>query len=141
MVRSIILLVAGLVSGAVLFSTFGEPGGVSTMSSSSAPEDEWFKKEVVNSKLPVIVDFTATWCGPCKAMKKDLDKLEQEFVGKFKVVPVDIDERPEISDHYNVDGVPTLLILKRGKVVAKRDGVDGGSDTYEGLKQFVTRHL
>lgn len=81
-----------------------------------------FDAEVIKSTVPVLVDFTATWCGPCKAIAPIVDELADTYAGKAKVAKLDIDEAQDISVKYGVRGVPTLLVFKNGEVVAKQVG-------------------
>ena len=73
-----------------------------------------FDSEVLKSDVPVLVDFTATWCGPCKALAPIVEKLADEFAGKVKVGKLDIDESPEVTAKYGVRSVPTVLVFKGG---------------------------
>ena len=81
-----------------------------------------FDREVVKSEVPVLVDFFATWCGPCKMLAPVLESVAQQFQGKAKVVKVDIDESPELAQQYGVTAVPTLLVFSGGKAVQKAMG-------------------
>jgi thioredoxin 1 len=81
-----------------------------------------FDREVVNSNVPVLVDFFATWCGPCKMLAPVLESVAQQFQGQAKVVKVDIDESPELAGQYGVTAVPTLLVFSGGKVLQKAMG-------------------
>ena len=74
-----------------------------------------FDAEVLKADLPVLVDFGATWCGPCKAIAPIVDKIADENVGKYKIVKVDIDESPALATRYQIRGVPTLLVFKGGE--------------------------
>lgn len=74
-----------------------------------------FDTEVLQSDKPVVVDFTATWCGPCKQLAPIIDKLADEFEGKVKVGKVDIDENPAISRKYGIKNVPTVLVFRNGQ--------------------------
>ncbi|MEZ4300858.1 MAG: thioredoxin [Polyangiaceae bacterium] len=73
-----------------------------------------FESEVLKSDLPVLVDFTATWCGPCKALAPIVEKLADEFQGKIKVGKLDIDESPDVTARYGVRSVPTVIVFKGG---------------------------
>ncbi|KAI4453771.1 Thioredoxin [Holotrichia oblita] len=78
-----------------------------------------FENEVLKSDLPVMVDFYAEWCGPCKMIAPSLEALSQEMAGKAKVVKVDIDKESDIVTTYNIRSVPTLMFFKNGEVVDK----------------------
>ena len=81
-----------------------------------------FDNEVVKNDLPVLVDFTATWCGPCRQISPLVDQLADEYVGKAKVTKLDIDESPGVASRFGIRGVPTLLVFKGGQVVAQQVG-------------------
>jgi thioredoxin 1 len=84
--------------------------------------DKTFETEVLKSKEPVLVDFFAEWCGPCKAMAGALDQVATELTGKLKVVKLDIDANPEQTAKHQIRSVPTLMIFKDGKVVSQKIG-------------------
>jgi len=90
--------------------------------SSIAVTDENFEAEVLKADEPVLVDFWAEWCGPCKSLSPLVDELADEMQGKIKVVKVNIDEAPEAPTKYGVRGIPTLMIFKGGEVVDTRVG-------------------
>lgn len=79
--------------------------------------DENFEKEVLKSDIPVLVDFFAEWCGPCKMMGPVIEKLAEEYEGKWKIGKIDVDQSPKTSMTYSVQSIPTLLFFKDGKVV------------------------
>jgi len=85
--------------------------------------DKNFESEVLNSDKPVLVDFTATWCGPCKMLSPIVDKLADEFVGTYKVAKVDIDESGQTARKYGIRSVPTVMVFKGGQKVAQHVGV------------------
>jgi thioredoxin len=78
--------------------------------------DSDFEGEVLKSQTPVLIDFWAPWCGPCKAIAPALDELADEYAGKLKVVKMNVDENPETPARYGVRGIPNLLIIKGGQV-------------------------
>ncbi|KZM44196.1 thioredoxin [Marinomonas sp. SBI22] len=84
--------------------------------------DAQFQDEVLNSELPVVVDFWAPWCGPCKMIGPVLEDVAGEMEGKIKVVKINVDENPDTAPKYNVRGIPTLLVVKGGEVVATKVG-------------------
>ena len=90
--------------------------------SSVAVNDAEFENEVLQSDKPVIVDFWAEWCGPCKQLSPVVDELAEDMKDSVKVVKVNIDEAPEAPTKYGVRGVPTLMIFKDGQVVDTRVG-------------------
>src|SRR5258708_10603890 len=78
--------------------------------------DQTFDAEVLKSDKPVLVDFTASWCGPCKVLSPIVDKIADESQGKFKVVKVDIDEAPTTAATYGIRGVPTVFAFENGAI-------------------------
>jgi thioredoxin 1 len=88
----------------------------------SSVNDLNFETEVLKSETPVLVDFTATWCGPCKQIAPLIDQLADEYVGKVKVVKLDIDEAPNTAVKFGVRGVPTIIVFKGGEAVARQMG-------------------
>ncbi|NJO32797.1 MAG: thioredoxin [Rhodospirillales bacterium] len=84
--------------------------------------DASFEAEVIKSAEPVVVDFFAEWCGPCKAMAPALEQVSQEMAGKVKVVKIDVDQNPEITQKYRIQAMPTLMVFKDGKVAAQQVG-------------------
>ena len=85
--------------------------------------DQNFEAEVLKSDLPVLVDFTATWCGPCKALAPIVEKLADEFQGKVKVGKLDIDDAPEVTKKYGVRSVPTVIVFKGGQKAGQNVGL------------------
>ena len=84
--------------------------------------DANFQTEVLESGLPVLVDFTAVWCGPCKMLDPIVKQLAQQWDGKVKVVKLDVDDSPELAMNYQVMGVPTLMLFKHGQPVERVSG-------------------
>ena len=81
-----------------------------------------FKEEVLNADKPVLVDFFATWCGPCKMTAPHVAKLAQNYEGKVKVCKLDVDETADVAQAYSISSIPTLLVFKNGEVVNKHIG-------------------
>lgn len=85
--------------------------------------DTTFDSEVLRSDSPVLVDFTATWCGPCRQLAPVVDKIADENVGKYKVAKVDIDACPTTALKYRIKGVPTVMVFKGGELRGQHVGV------------------
>ena len=88
----------------------------------TAVTDASFDAEVLKSTEPVLVDFHAQWCGPCKAMAPALEQVAAEMKGKVKIVKVDVDENPKVTGTYGIRAMPTLILFKGGKVAAQHTG-------------------
>jgi thioredoxin 1 len=86
-------------------------------------DDASFEAEVLKADKPVLVDFGATWCGPCKALAPVVAGLADETVGKYKIVTVDIDDAPGVAQKYGIRGVPTLAVFRGGAKTASHVGV------------------
>jgi thioredoxin 1 len=82
-----------------------------------------FQNEVLESDVPVLVDFTATWCGPCKALAPIVEKIADEFQGKIKVGKLDIDDAPGIASKYSVRSVPTVIVFRGGQKAGSHVGL------------------
>jgi thioredoxin 1 len=79
--------------------------------------DSSFKAEVLDSATPVLVDFWATWCAPCRAIAPSLEELATQYKGQVKIAKVDVDENNEVAQKYDIRSIPTLLLFKGGKVI------------------------
>lgn len=99
--------------------------------------DETFKSEVLGSDKPVLLDFWAEWCGPCKQMTPALEELAGELDGKVVVAKMNIEESPETPMDFHVRGVPTLMVFKGGEVVATRSGAMTKSKLAEWLAEHT----
>ena len=87
-------------------------------------EDSTFDKEVLKSDIPVLVDFWAVWCGPCKAIAPVVEQIAVDYKGKVKVGKMDIDKHQGVAQKFNIRSIPTLLVFKGGKVVDTVIGAD-----------------
>ena len=84
--------------------------------------DNSFTQDVLDSKLPVLVDFWAPWCGPCRQLSPIVDEVAKDFAGKIEVFKFNVDENPEVPSKHMVRGIPTLILFKDGKVVDTKVG-------------------
>ena len=84
--------------------------------------DQNFKIDVLDSKQPVLVDFWAEWCGPCKAIAPSLEELSEEMASKLKIVKINVDENPSISQTYSIRSIPALTIFKDGEKISEKMG-------------------
>jgi thioredoxin 1 len=91
--------------------------GFSGMSAAAQVTDSSFKQEVLDSEIPVLVDFWAPWCGPCRMVAPVVDEIAQQYEGQVKVVKLNTDENPNIASQYGIRSIPTLMIFKGGQKV------------------------
>jgi len=98
--------------------------------------DENFEQEVLNSDLPVLVDFYADWCGPCKIIAPIIEELAAEYEGKVKIGKINVDEEQNSSKKYKVMSIPTLIFFKDGEQVDKLVGVSSKDQLVEKLESF-----
>ncbi|HHJ39853.1 MAG: thioredoxin [Methylothermaceae bacteria B42] len=99
--------------------------------------DDNFEDEVLKSDLPVLLDFWADWCGPCKMIAPILEQIAEGYQGKLKVAKLNIDENPKTPQHYGVRGIPTLMLFKDGEVEATKVGALSKSQ----LEAFLNQNL
>jgi len=99
--------------------------------------DETFEEEVIQSNIPVLVDYWAEWCGPCKMIAPILDSLTDEYSGKLKIAKLNIDDNQQTPQKYGVRGIPTLMIFKNGNVEATKVGALSKSQ----LTAFIDSNL
>ncbi|WP_438019263.1 thioredoxin [Sorangium sp. So ce315] len=101
--------------------------------------EQEFEREVLRSELPVLIDFTATWCGPCKTVAPEVEAIARELEGKAKVVKVDIDRSKRIAATLRIQAVPTFMVFHRGRPVAAEQGVLNRKQFREMLDPFLPR--
>jgi len=99
-------------------------------------QDATFEQEVLKSDLPVLVDFWAVWCGPCKAIAPAVEDLARRYQGKLKVCKMDVDEHQQVPQNFGIRSIPTMLLFKGGKVVGTVVGADKGK-LEESVKKVV----
>lgn len=155
--RKISLLALGIAAGAIaVILTFyfvpsfpsnpprdldqGSEKGVSTMGP-VAVNDANFASEVLKSDLPVLVDFWARWCSPCRAMNPVVEAIAREYAGQVKVVKIDVDEAPEIAAQFGVTSIPTFVVVQSGKAQTKLTGAQPKETLMDALTPFVGHRL
>lgn len=92
---------------------------------------------IINSEMPVLVDFSAEWCGPCKAQAPILSELAREMDGRIKVIKIDVDKNPAIAQRFQIRGVPTLALFRKGETLWRQSGVVDGVS----LKRIIMGYL
>lgn len=102
-----------------------------------AVQDSTFKNEVLDSQTPVLVDFWATWCAPCRAIAPSLDELATQYKGQVKIAKVDVDESQQVAQQFGIRSIPTLLMFKGGKVVEQLVGAVPKSKLEDTLKKHL----
>lgn len=107
------------------------------MSNALEVDEKNFEAEVLNSSAPVLVDFWATWCGPCRKLGPVLDEISQDYSDKLKVVKVNTDENMNIAKDYSISGLPTLLIFKDGKAQERMVGLMPKSTITKNIEKYV----
>ena len=96
-----------------------------------------FEDAIVNSELPILVDFYATWCGPCQMMAKILEQVNAQLNGQIRVLKIDTDRYPQIASQYQVQALPTLILFKGGQTVDRIEGVLQSEQLVQRVRQFL----
>lgn len=99
--------------------------------------DEKFEQEVVNSSVPVLVDFWATWCGPCRKLGPVVEELSESYEGKVKFVKVNIEENLNTAKTYSISGLPSLLVFKEGEAVERMTGLMPKSTIISNIEKHI----
>ena len=100
----------------------------------TSTSDADFQKDVLDASMPVLVDFWAPWCGPCRALAPTLEEAAKEFEGRVKIIKLNVDDSPETPGKYSVRGIPSLILFKNGEVIANKVGALSKSQLIEFLK-------
>jgi len=103
-----------------------------------AVTDKDFGEQVINSTTPVLVDFWAEWCGPCRALGPIIESLSEDFAGQVKIAKVDVDSNPQLSMQFSIRSIPTVMLFDKGQIVDTFIGVRPKSDYAKSLKKVVT---
>jgi len=99
--------------------------------------DDSFEEDVLRSSMPVLVDYWAEWCGPCKVIASVLDEIATEYAGRVKVAKLNIDQNPKTPPRYGIRGIPTLMLFKNGQIEATKVGAVSKSQ----LAAFIDKNL
>jgi len=99
--------------------------------------DDSFEDEVINKGKPIIVDFWAEWCGPCKQIGPILEEISEEYKEKLRIGKLDVDENPEIASQYQIRGIPTMMLFNNGSLVDTKVGMSSKND----LIQWIDQHI
>jgi len=100
--------------------------------------EQTFEEEVLKSSKPVLVDFWASWCGPCQMLAPIIEELDKELQGKIKIAKVDVDKNPLLAAQYQIDAIPALFIFKDGQIIEKIIGLVAKEEIMKKLNQFIS---
>ncbi len=99
--------------------------------------DATFNEEIASSDIPVVVDFWAEWCGPCKMIAPALEEIASENAGKIRIAKVNVDEHPDLARRFDVMSIPTLLVFTNGEPAQRLVGAKGKAQLLEDLAQYI----
>ena len=99
--------------------------------------DQSFEKEVINADLPVLVDFWAPWCGPCRALAPTLEEVAKENNGKIKILKISVDDNPKMAAQYNIRSIPALLLFNKGTMISSHLGTISKSKLITFLEEYL----
>lgn len=100
-----------------------------------------FENEVINSELPVLVDFWAAWCGPCRVMNPIVKNIAENFDGRVKVAKADVEQNEAFATQYNVQAIPTILIFQQGKIIQRLPGLTSQAVLEEKLENLTAKTI
>lgn len=93
--------------------------------------------DIINGDKPVLVDFFATWCGPCKVLSPTVETVGKELIGQIRVLKIDVDKNEALSAQYRIQAVPTLIVFKKGEILWRTSGVMDKNALIQQLKKFI----
>lgn len=100
--------------------------------------DQNFEQEVLQSSIPVLVDFWAPWCAPCRIVSPIVEELAKEYAGKVKVLKLNVDDNPQTASKYGIMSIPSLLIFKKGEVAKTMIGAAGKENLKKGIEEILS---